>query len=227
VITDTTPCGWFGKLPALGDFGSRRLPADMVARCDAWLSAGLAASQHQLGPQWLDTYLNAPIWRFAWAPGLAGPDGWIGVLMPSVDRVGRYFPLLVAAPCPLERLAGLDLDATDAWLDRIAAIAHGSLDATARIDDLEAALQATPLPGAPAVTDAGGASGSMRAGAAPGTPLRTLVHRLAGLSLLMPTPDQPHSLWWSGTAPDWPSSLRRTPGLPTADDFTALLDGRC
>ena len=30
-----------------------------------------------------------PIWRFVLLPGLIGSNGWAGVLMPSVDRVGR------------------------------------------------------------------------------------------------------------------------------------------
>lgn len=37
--------------------------------------------------------MSAPIWRFSAAAGLAGPDAVLGVMMPSVDRVGRQFPL--------------------------------------------------------------------------------------------------------------------------------------
>ena len=64
-------CGWFGKLPALGDFGSRRLPPPMLARCDAWLSTGLASSRARLGERWLELYLGAPLWRdgvLPWQP---------------------------------------------------------------------------------------------------------------------------------------------------------------
>ena len=42
--------------------------------------------------------MMAPIWRFALAPGVAGPLPMLGVMMPSVDRVGRQFPLTLAAP---------------------------------------------------------------------------------------------------------------------------------
>lgn len=224
----TVRAGWFGKLPALGDFGTRRLPPAMVARCDAWLSAGLATSRQQLGAHWLDTYLTAPIWRFAWAPGLAGPAGWLGVLMPSVDRVGRYFPLLLAAPCGLDSLAGLAPQAADAWLDRLAQIAQGSLDPATRLDDLEAALDALPLPlpAMPVSLDAADEAGSVGVRAAAGTPLSPLLRALALRQLLQPTLAQPHSLWWSGASPDGPSALHRTADLPAAADFAALLDGR-
>ena len=90
--------GWYGKLAVLGDFASRRLPQHFVEACDAWLARGVEASRAQLGARWLDVYLTGPIWRFAWAPGVVDAQGWFGVMMPSVDKVGRYFPLLVARP---------------------------------------------------------------------------------------------------------------------------------
>jgi type VI secretion system protein ImpM len=139
-------CGWYGKLPALGDFATRRLPPAMVTRCDTWLSAGLAASRRELGGEWLDLYLTAPIWRFAWSAGLAGDETWVGVLMPSVDRVGRYFPLLLAAPCPAEEPAEGVAGAAEDWLDRLADTAQDCLQPGASLDSLEAALAADPLP---------------------------------------------------------------------------------
>ena len=95
----TTPhsaAGFFGKFPSHGDFVARRLPAGFLQPWDAWLQAGLADSLDRLGDAWLPTYLNSPIWRFALCVGVCGPQAWGGVLMPSVDRVGRYFPLTIA-----------------------------------------------------------------------------------------------------------------------------------
>jgi type VI secretion system protein ImpM len=57
----------------------------------------LAASRTELGDAWLPAWLEAPIWRFALPPGLCGPDAVLGLWLPSVDRVGRYFPLTLAA----------------------------------------------------------------------------------------------------------------------------------
>ncbi len=91
--------GWYGKLPALGDFAQRRLDHVWVSRWDSWLAQNLQSLQQH--DDWLNAYLSAPAWRFALLPGALGDSGatglTVGVLVPSVDRVGRYFPLVVAA----------------------------------------------------------------------------------------------------------------------------------
>jgi len=91
--------GWYGKLPSLGDFASRRLPPLFVEPWDRWLATGLA-SWRQSDEAWLEAFLAAPIWRFALGAGVPFEQspGYAGVLMPSVDRVGRYFPLTVVRP---------------------------------------------------------------------------------------------------------------------------------
>ena len=63
--------GWYGKLASLGDFASRRLTPEWVRICDNWLARSVAASNQQLGARWLEVYLSAPVWRFAWTPGVA------------------------------------------------------------------------------------------------------------------------------------------------------------
>jgi type VI secretion system protein ImpM len=89
--------GWFGKLPGHGDFVRSALPEVTVAAWDRWVRAGLAASREALGERWLEAYLEAPVWRFRLAPGLCGDAGLAGVMAPSVDRAGRYFPLMLGA----------------------------------------------------------------------------------------------------------------------------------
>jgi type VI secretion system protein ImpM len=105
-----TPAGFFGKLPSRGDFVSRNLPPPFVRAWDAWVSACLADGRRSFGDDFLHRYLLAPVWRFALAPGLAGSNGWIGVLATSIDAVGRCFPLTLAAELPdgvaLNRLTG-------------------------------------------------------------------------------------------------------------------------
>src|SRR5664279_3439708 len=85
--------GWYGKLPTLGDFASRRLEADFIEPWDLWLGEGLQGQRESMGDAWLDAYLQSPPWRFLLMPGvLPGFDAGLivaGVLMPSVDRVGR------------------------------------------------------------------------------------------------------------------------------------------
>jgi type VI secretion system protein ImpM len=203
-MPDAPDCGWFGKLPALGDFGSRRLPPPMLARCDAWLSAGLASSRARLGERWLGLYLGAPLWHFLWSPGVVDPQWWRGVLMPSVDRVGRYFPLLLAAGWsdgPPDDPAGLQR-----WLDALAEAGRDCLRPGASVERLEAALQALPPRPAAATAEA-------------------LPRRLVEQAV-----PNGHSLWWSPDEtprPDAQAPLAApVAGLPQDADFDALLDGR-
>lgn len=98
--------GAFGKMPALGDFFRLNVARSFSEPWDKWLQEGLIEVGAALAERWNDTYLTAPIWRFTLSGGLAGPAGALGVLMPSVDRVGRLFPLTLVAPlgagaCPL------------------------------------------------------------------------------------------------------------------------------
>ncbi len=119
--------GFYGKLPSHGDFVSRFLPRDFVGPWDQWLQASILASREQLGQAWLDAYLVSPLWQFALAAGVCGNDAWVGVLMPSVDKVGRYFPLTVAAKTTNNRLH--EVFSPDCqWFDEISALALSALD---------------------------------------------------------------------------------------------------
>ena len=88
--------GFYGKIPSLGDFVSRRLPRRFITPWETWLQEAMANSRQQLGDSWLDNYLTSPMWRFALTPGICGESGWAGIIMPSVDRVGRYYPFTLA-----------------------------------------------------------------------------------------------------------------------------------
>jgi len=92
--------GWFGKIPALGDFVTRRLPPTFVDPWDEWLSAELVAAQSELADAWLSTYREAPLWRFALMAGAIDRGRWYGIWLPSFDRVGRQFPLTIAVSSP-------------------------------------------------------------------------------------------------------------------------------
>lgn len=142
--------GWHGKLPTVSDFAGRRLDPRFVELWDGAVSASLAALREAEGEHWVDIYLACPIWRFLLGAGaLPAPfDGvaWTGVLMPSVDRVGRYYPLILAASLG-------DLPQDDAarlrawrWLDALEDIAFGALEIDWTIDRLEAELSRIGLP---------------------------------------------------------------------------------
>ncbi|RDK02442.1 type VI secretion system-associated protein TagF [Paraburkholderia lacunae] len=132
--------GFFGKAITHGDFLSRRLPASFLDRWDDWLQRGLHASRQQLGADWLGAYLTSPVWRFVLGRGVCGERTWAGVMMPGIDRVGRYFPLTIAASCGV----GVDLvewiGASGEWYERLDVLARSTLDECFQIDSFDAAL---------------------------------------------------------------------------------------
>ncbi len=99
----------FGKLPAHGDFIRRGIGEDVAGELDDWLSASLgdAAAIEDFD----DLYASAPAWRFI---ADFGQKTMCGVIAPSVDRVGRQFPILAGVEAPYE--AGLAIDACEALL---------------------------------------------------------------------------------------------------------------
>lgn len=219
-------CGWFGKIASLGDFSARRLPPEFVSRCDDWLSRGVQTSRQQLGEAWLNTYLTAPVWRFAWAPGIAGPQWWMGVLMPSVDSVGRYFPLIVAQSSPLAPDSGQDQIALQRWMDHVAQAAMSTLSPGSSVDAFEAQLQAAPTWQAAPPTQAPTLQrliGRDRFQGPPQTMLSDWLEGVANQSLHTLTQGQ--SLWWLPDSGHGGGSLSIGPSLPGPDQFVELLRG--
>jgi len=138
--------GWFGKMPALGDFASRRLPPAWIEAWDGWLQRELVRSRTALGEDdWLSLYLVAPVRRFWLSPGLLAPAAWLGVLMPSVDSVGRHFPFTLATALPPGHDELVDALANDNWLDAADAVARQVLDPTFDIGALEQAVLGMPM----------------------------------------------------------------------------------
>jgi len=138
--------GWYGKIPGTGDFIARRLPSAFSEAWDRWLQAAIAGSRERLGPRWRDTFLSMPVWRFALSPGMLTPNAWAGVMAPSVDSVGRYFPLAVASALPS---VSLDLPATllaaQDWFDEIEALALSAIAPVADAAAIDAAISQRPF----------------------------------------------------------------------------------
>lgn len=93
--------GAYGKMPGLGDFFRINVRAGFVGPWDLWLQSGLQAVRVSLGARWQECYMSAPLWRFTLNPAVAGRMAAQGVMMPSVDRVGRTFPLTLVWPGPV------------------------------------------------------------------------------------------------------------------------------
>jgi len=214
--------GWYGKLPSLGDFASRRLPPEFVKRWDEWLQDVVQATRAMLGDSWLDGYLTMPIWRFVLLPGLVGARGWAGVLMPSVDRVGRHFPLTLALELPSYAAAAHAAFDGEDWFAGLEDAALAVLDPTRGTDDLDRALVSSVLT-PPPTEDAGGSVGSVRhlpsveafAPVTKGEALRVWSEH-AGWK----------GLWWTRGRVDGDPLMLLSAGLPKAEEFGWLLLGR-
>ncbi len=89
--------GFFGKLPSHGDFISDGLERDTITLLDGWIRSGLHACEQEFGAGWAKLFAASPPWRFIVEKGLWGPATYAGVMLPSRDRVGRSFPLLIVA----------------------------------------------------------------------------------------------------------------------------------
>ncbi len=220
--------GFYGKLPELGDFVTRRLPAEFIQPWDLWLRQSLASSQAQLGDEWLDTYLTSPLWRFVLTSGIAGQTAWAGVLMPSVDRVGRYFPLTLA--CPVS--AGTDLVGLlgdPSWFERAEVLALTGLegDCTAETFDARVVTLGAP-PGIVFATDNSSSGAAIRSNAWRVPATSPMEVRGACQTLLARALDQvfcAYSLWWSNGSEQVAPSFLACQGLPPPEGFSALLGG--
>lgn len=145
-VQDTFAAGWYGKIPGTGDFVARRMPTAFSESWDRWLQAAIAGSRERLGGRWRDTYLSMPIWRFVLSPGMLTPNAWAGIMVPSVDAVGRYFPLAVASALPSASLNIVGtLMAAESWFDEIEAIALTAIAPGADSAAIDAAISQKPF----------------------------------------------------------------------------------
>ncbi|MFE0018408.1 type VI secretion system-associated protein TagF [Mesorhizobium sp. NPDC059054] len=133
--SDLTLPGFYGKMPAAGDFVTRRLPGDFVRVWDRWLAQHIVPLfGHETWPQ--ETAL-----RFLAGPGSFGASA--GILLQSADRIGRRFPLSIVAR--LVR-APLKLAYCDDWFNGIESAAFAAQRGELTPDELDAALTVLPVP---------------------------------------------------------------------------------
>ncbi len=226
--------GCYGKIPTLGDFLSRNLQATFVDTWDGWLRRVMSVCARSGGAQWVDSYLSSPIWRFAIGPGVAGPTGWAGILVPSVDSVGRCFPLTVAVDTPSSMPA---VDMASEWADgyeRAEIVAIGALGRAltpeAFVERIAALHGPTPpvLPGEPAVETwsdpSQPARGVRTAGAPPESGEASAVASRLALAL-MSEAKEGMSLWWHLDWEGRPATTALFAGLPPPEAVASMLLG--
>jgi type VI secretion system protein ImpM len=224
--------GWFGKLPSHGDFLHRRVPEVFINTWDPWLQECMARSREQLGPQWLQTYLTSPVWRFFLCGGVIGASSFAGILLPSVDRVGRYFPLTVLAelPADLSPMA-LAIHGRE-WLRTIEGHALHALESEEFVlEEFDAAIQESAATLAGVEQYYGIDLGESFPAAAdhwrlPMPSVDRVAAALIDPLLAVATRQlQPMSLWWTDGSEYLGASCLLVKSLPDSTRFSAMLDG--
>ena len=220
--------GLYGKLPAKRDFVAQGATRAWLALWEPWMQAGLSASQVTLGAGWRDVFLRAPIWRFWLGQDLCG--GTVtGAFMPSVDGVGRYFPLTVVAVADRpEAVPPPELDPQDRWHGAVEEVLLAALDPQRGYDDVTAALVALPSPiDLLAVAPPAGMvrlpDGSILTAADPATlPGRLGAIRIEDHARSFAT----MSVWWTIGGEDYPPLALVAHQMPSPHLFAGLLTGR-
>jgi type VI secretion system protein ImpM len=228
--------GFFGKLPSHGDFLRRRVSDGFVDAWDGWLRECLAASKTALGARWLDVYLTSPAWRFVCAPGACGPAPVLGLLAPSVDQVGRYFPLTIVTELP-EDVSLVTAAATSThFLDAVERLVIETLAAEPvdfdrfdrAVSGLEAELNGV-IERPPIILDPAAVSVLSESTQAWQLPLGASFHLGSAfdqlLSLQLEAKFGPMVLWWTDGSSVVEPSWLVLKGLPAPALYPAFLEG--
>jgi type VI secretion system protein ImpM len=221
--------GFFGKLPSHGDFIERRVGSAFRDLWDEWMQRCIVESQQELAGRWLDCYLTSPMWRFYLCDGVAGVGSYAGLLLPSVDRVGRYFPLTVVVELPIGIPAAEFAAAASGWFEEIEQLCADALqnpdfdlsafdaalvasaDKLAGVDRLQAA---TAFPGSSSQWHWPTASVNAFA-AAVSSPLMSMAQGAL----------RPMTMWWTAGSELVEPCVLLNRALPRPDSFAALLAG--
>ena len=221
--------GFFGKLPSHGDFLERRVGSVFRDLWDDWMQRCIVESQQELAGRWLDCYLTSPMWRFYLCDGVAGSASYAGVLLPSVDRVGRYFPLTVVVELPSGIAAAEFAQAAAGWFAQIEELCAdalqnpefdlGAFDA-ALVESGEKLSGVDQLPGALAFPGNSPqwhwpAASVDSFAAAVSNPLMSMAQGAL----------RPMTMWWTAGSELVEPCVLLNRALPRPDSFAALLAG--
>lgn len=228
-MSESFETGWYGKLPASGDFVARRLPPAFIEPWDAWLNAMMAGSRERLGAGWRDTFLSAPVWRFCLAPGVVTTDGWAGLVVPSVDSVGRYFPLTVASALPSRAMDPVTtVVRAHNWYAEVEPVVAVALTPEAEIGTFDAQLANRRFPAeliaAPETSDET-IPPRGRGQRALWIPLGDEFQGEAGLRGLAKPLAEPYSAWLAEESEIFGRSLMLCEKLPAVEQYCAMLNG--
>ena len=220
--------GLYGKLPSKRDFVAVAMPRPVLAVLEPWLQGGLSASRLHLGEAWQETFLRAPIWRFWLGAEICGGTTVAGAFMPSVDGVGRYFPLAVLACAEAPNaIPPPELDPQDAWFAAAETLLLSALEPGATFEAMAEALDRLP----PALDRIGAAppEGMVRlpdgtiltAAASANLPAKLAAVRIEDYARAYSTT----TVWWTIGGEDFPPLALIGQRMPDPYVFISLLTG--
>ncbi|MGF6483778.1 type VI secretion system-associated protein TagF [Paraburkholderia sp. JPY419] len=135
--------GFFGKLPGAGDFVQRRLPSAFVESWDRHFQRAIEAGCREFGAHWHGAWRQGAAWRFVLPAGVCGNVAWCGLIGPAHDRLGRAFPMVLAAPCGSDIATLLG---NHAWFDALERVYRGAQREAVSVETFDARVAALPGP---------------------------------------------------------------------------------
>src|SRR5690348_1862282 len=218
------PAGLFGKLPAKRDFIGANASRRFLEVWEPWLQAGVAMSKQALGETWIEIYNRAPIWRFWLGADFCG-EAVIGAFMPSVDGVGRAFPLAIFVGEGDELLSPPELEPNGAWFAAAEAVLLDALEPGATLELIAEKVQALP---APALEPPRTADERFEELAEGGVLARDVGSEVSGAFLAARRFGRKRAFasqtfWWTIGGEGFPSLALLEVGLPPATRFADLL----
>lgn len=206
--------GFYGKHPAFGDFVSAGLPGETTAPLADWMQAAFGQWREAAGPGWEAQFDEAAPVRFWIGAGLTG-TALRGVWLPSQDRSGRRFPLMILQSAGLAPVQDHDQGFYEQAIAHLADWRH-----QAQFDPAErlAEIQDLPAPQGGAAANPGFWAANPRLHA-------------AGLWAEVAAADHAHaaqgrSYWWISALKDQgPSALIAVQGWPDSGLLGWLLAG--
>ncbi len=222
-------CSLFGKLPAKRDYVAIAIPPNVLEVWDRWLQAGLSTSRLHLKEKWQQVYLRAPIWRFWLGPELCGGTTVAGAFMPSVDAVGRYFPLTIMA-CASKPIIipPPEFDLQDAWFSQVEQVLLSALEPDVRFETVRESVDRLPCPKGQTHVQPSNRmkrfpDGTIFAAADSGSPQSMLAAlRVIDYARVYATT----AFWWTVGGEDFPPLILMSQRMPDPYLFPTFLTGR-
>jgi len=219
--------GLYGKLPSKRDFIAIGTPRELLDLWEPWMQGGISASRHSLGDNWKQAFLTAPIWRFWLGADLCGTTV-LGAFMPSLDGVGRYFPLTLFA-CPDEGSAipPPEFDPQDAWFAAAEEFLLATLEQDTTFETVTTGLERLVRPSDDNPVARRDDTIALQGGMAAQARERALPEVLASLRLA----DHANvyagaTFWWTVGGNGYPPLALSARRMPAPFQFAAMLTGR-